>query len=365
MNQQSRKTTVITALFIWALFLGVIKYAGVITTESRENLWWTGLLLLGAMITGFLFQPMAKDLFPKGNDPRLLENPGLKLKDHETLMGYYPLVALIVGLGGILISPLLFGRQVTFEIKSVHFWWATVGSGVLNVFIFYLFTKALRYGDVSLVSTTQSLVPIISLPLSYLAFALVGSGSGITSPTVSTLGFIGIVITVIAIAANGFLAKKKTPEGAPEGDWFAHHPVLTGAISTVIAGVAVNFDKVAVDAGNPFLHGIIVPFVVFLICMGWTLAEGGWERVSFVFRNYRRTFLLMGIVYAAIILIMNTTLYGHNVNYYLAIKRVSVVFGAFYGIYVLREGGTPQEKFVRILTAMTVILGLFLITLKG
>ncbi|MEA3272487.1 MAG: hypothetical protein U9P90_02360 [Patescibacteria group bacterium] len=35
------------------------------------------------MIRGFLFAPMIKSSFPKENDPRVKENPDLKLADHD------------------------------------------------------------------------------------------------------------------------------------------------------------------------------------------------------------------------------------------------------------------------------------------
>lgn len=369
-DSNTRKKNLYLVMVCWFVLLVVwilAAHTGAIAeTSVTKNLWWTWLLLFGAAITGFLFQPLVKERFPSTKSPRVIADPRLHLKDHETLMGYYPIVAFVVLLGGLLTSHTLYGSDIIFQIKSVHFWWATATTGVLNVFIFYFLTKGFRYGDLSLVSVTQAMSPLFVLPISFAAFALFGSIAPIANPSVSTAGMFGILLTVVALILN-VIAGKKTPvtTAPPVGDWFAHHPVFSGLVGTFIGSVAVNFDKIAIDSANPFLAGILTMLIVSVITTAWTYADGGLERIAFVFKQYANPFLLVGLAYGAVILVMNITLYGANVNYYVTIKRTSALFGIIYGMYVLREGLSTKDKVMRITVGILVIAGVLLITLKG
>lgn len=369
-DAQKRKKNLYLVMGFWLTLLAAWLLAEraevIMGTAVAKNVWWTVLLLFGAAITGFLFQPLVKEKFPSAKDSRVIADPRLHLKDHETLMGYYPFVALVVFLGGLLSSHMLYGDTIIFEVKSAAFWWATAITGVLNVFVFYFLTKGFRYGDLSLVSTTQAMSPLFVLPISIVAFALFGSIAPLPNPTVSRVGLAGILLTVIALVLN-VLAGKKTPikTSPPPGDWFAHHPVLSGLLGTLIGSISVNFDKISVDSANPFLAGILTMLIVAVITTAWTYAASGWRRVGFVFAQYAKPFLLVGLAYGAVILVMNITLYGANVNYYAAIKRTSAIFGIFYGMYVLREGMSARDRWIRIAVGILVIAGVFLITFHG
>lgn len=369
-DTQKRKKNLYIVMTVWfavlAAWLLAERMEVITQTALSKNIWWTVLLLFGAAITGFLFQPLVKEKFPSAKDSRVIADPRLHLKDHETLMGYYPVVALVVLLGGLLTSHALYGNTIIFEVKSAAFWLATGVTGVLNVFVFYFLTKGFRYGDLSLVSITQAMSPLFVLPISFAAFAFLGSIAPIANPSVSTAGMFGILLTIVALVLN-VRAGKKTPviTAPPVGDWFANHPVFSGLLGTFIGSIAVNFDKVAIDSANPFLAGILTMLIVAVITTAWTCAKGGWKRVAFVFKKYAKSFLLVGLAYGAVILVMNITLYGANVNYYATIKRTSALFGIFYGMYVLREGLGTKDRVMRIAVGVLVIAGVLLITLKG
>jgi hypothetical protein len=59
--------------------------------------------------------------------------------------------------------------------------------------------------------------------------------------------------------------------------------------------------------------------------------------------------------------VYNITLVDHNINYYGAIKRSTVVFAALYGIYVLQEGIGARNKAIRLSMSALVLTGVFLI----
>jgi len=364
-----RKRGVYAAIFLFALSLGGWKVMGVFELipfgPFSERFFWVFLVLLQAVIFGAVFQPLTKNKFPKGNDPDVVKEPKLFLKDYETMAGYYPIVALLGLLGGILLWP-FFSTSSVFEIHSAHFWWAAIGTGILNTFLFYFLTKAFRYGDLSLVSATWAVSPLFVLPISFLIFELIGDATPLTNPSVSTFGFLGIMLTVGAVLVNVFVERHSGPvSGAPAGDWFANHPVLSGLFGMLFATVALNFDKVAADSANPFLSIFIAMSVVSFLTISMTVLLGSWGRLFYIIKRYWRSFLIVGGVYGITVLLAYVTLFGENVNYQGALKRSSAIFGTLYGIYVLGEGINGKAKMSRILVALSVVAGVLLIAIWG
>ncbi len=354
---------VLTAL----TFCGLIVWKAFGMSPAHADLWWWLLLLWGTMLLGWVHQPLIKQLFPGIEDPRIKTEPARHLTDYEVMVGYMAVTAAIVALASFLVAPLLLnqGYGALFEIKSWHFWWASAATGVLNVGIFYFFNKGMRYGDQSLASAAWGLNSVVLLPSSFIFFGLLGGGV-ITNPQVSAAGFLGILCVSGAIAFNALTQKTTTFSQPPTGDWFAHHPILSAYLGIgVIAPIAVNFDKIAIDAGNPFLAGVVTFGIVSLIAFLWICAVSGWKRIRYIFRTYSREYLIQGIVHGALCVVFNIVLLGHNINYYGALKRTSVVFGVLYGIWVLREGGTFKNKAARLFASITILIGVILIITKG
>lgn len=338
-------------------------------TDLQNNLWWVGVIVLGAMIRGFLFTPMTKASFPNEHHQKVKENPDLKLEDHEIMAGHYGFAALVVFIGALIISPLLYGRQTIFEINSWHFIWAVIITGCLNVGIFYFYIKSIRYGDLSRVTVIGGLAPILMIPISYLVYFFLENSGTISSPNISLIGFLGIVLIVSAIIINALIkGSKKKPEEISTlalKDWFARHPMVSALLAAVLASFGLNFDKVAIDSSNPFLAGTIFLLIVATITLIWIFFKKGWERIKFLFKNYLGNFVKVGFFYGLIIITSNIALFGNNINYVGATKRISIVFASLYGIFVLREGITLKHKIVRFITALLVVGGIFLITLYG
>lgn len=349
------------------LFARFFLRAQFATALLFERVWWTAWLFFGSMLLGFIVEPLVKKSFPKPDNPAVRQYPERYLEDHEILMGYYGVVALVVLFSAFFLSPIIYQTQIVFRVASGHFWWAVCVTGVFNVGIFYFFNKALRYGDISLVSVTHGFIPVITLPISFGVYVLVHPYVALTSPRVSVWGFMGILFVVGGLALNVFQKKPsvKAVRDMPEGDWFAAHPILSGLLSACFAGFAINFDKVAADAANPFLLGIFVPVIVMCITFFWTCFGSGFGRVAAVFRMYGKSFLVVGFWYAMVVIVMNVAVFGHNVNYYGAVKRVSILFATVYGISVLREGMNARQKIIRVFVSFLVIIGIVFITIMG
>lgn len=337
-------------------------------TILPDRLGWLLLLLWGAAVMGAVFEPLVKELFPRATKEDVAKNPARLLRDYETLSGYYPVACIAILLGSLLAGALFLEDAFALAdvASSPAFFTAALISGVINIFIFYFGTKALRYGDLSLVSMTAGLSPLLTLPISFIVFQVFAGSAPLESPNVSLFGLVGILLIVSGLILNVFAdEKQKETREAPEGDWFAHHPVLSGMLAATLGSVALNFDKVAVEAGNPFLFSIVVTGVVALGTIAFGLIRNGLSRLLYLWKTHGRSFIIVGTVYGALVLVMAITLWGENVNYQGAIKRLSIIFATLYGAYVLFEGGTLRAKLIRIAVAIAAVLGIVLITVFG
>ncbi len=373
MEEKGKKKIIwglITFYGVCLLFYRVMAVnLGYEANELYNTIWWVGIILLGSMMTGLLFEPMTKASFPTGNDPRIKKNPELELEDHEVMIGHYGFAALTAFVIAVLISPLIYGKQIILEVRSLDFIWAVVTTGVLNVGIFYFFIKAVRYGDISQISMFRGLIPILTLPISYAVYNFVESSGFVTSPHVTGFGFLGIILVVGALFINIIIkgSKKKPVEisALAKEDWFAQHPVVSIIVSVCFACFAINFDKVAVDSANPFIFCVVVLLIIAAITFAWVVRKKGYKRIKFLFRNYLSNFIKVGMVYGTMVVCMNVGLYGNNVNYVGAAKRVSIVFATIFGVFVLREGMKPMHKIVRVVSSILVFAGIFIMAVWG
>ena len=146
--------------------------------------------------------------------------------------------------------------------------------------------------------------------------------------------------------------------------WLERHPMWTISFALLSAGIGLNFEKVSIDSSNPFLSGVVTSLIVTGIMTSITLMKGGLRRIKFVFKNYGRRFLVIGVVFGLAIIVFNVALYEHNINYYSAVKRSTMVFGTLYGIWVLKEAQGFSEKAWRLSISAVVLLGVFIIVLN-
>lgn len=335
--------------------------------DSLERVWWFSFLLLGTALLGAVFQPLLKEYFIRTDNPSVQNNRELLLTDYETLAGYYPVAFITIIIGSFFLSPVFFNTQIFFTLNSPSiFWVAVLCTGMLNVLLFYFMNKAYRYGDLSLVSATWALSPVFAIPISFIAYQLLEDSAVLTAPGMSIGGIAGIAIILLSILGIGFIGRKQLPPaGALPNDWFTGYPVMSGILGSLIAAFAINFDKIAIEAGNPFLTVAVVAGTVALITGGITIARSGVARLIFIFTAYRKQFLILGALYGAILMIMALTLLGENVNYQGTIRRFSIVFAALYGIWILGEGGSFSNKTLRVLIALAAFSGVAIIAFFG
>ncbi|MCK5212047.1 hypothetical protein KAJ89_05070 [Candidatus Parcubacteria bacterium] len=365
-----RKRIFYLIIFVWAAWVLSLNFilSGQTSVENLNKIFWLSLVIMGAIMSGWLFVPMTKASFPQKTDQRLKDNPNLLLEDHEIMTGHYGFAALTALLVSLIISPLFYGRQIIFDVQSLDFTWAVCVSGALNVGIYYFFIKAIRYGDISQISIFQGLIPVLTIPVSYLMYYMLGRPTHISAPDVTTLGLIGIFLIVLATIANMLAQsskKSKKNKSSINLGWFSRFPQISAGISVLFASVSINTDKVAVDSGNPFIFAVVVLLIIAFITGIWVVKQKGISRLIFLFQNYLANFIKVGIVYGLCVVFMNVALYGNNVNYISATKRISIIFATLFGIIVLKEGITLKHKIIRLCSSVVIMVGIYLMVVKG
>lgn len=342
--------------FLAILVIGAYLY------PNQQNLLWIGLVLYGSYILGAIWEPGMKTKFPK-EKAAALEQKGdasLVLNTQEAMHLYYATTALIAIAIGAMVCPTFYGFELTKGIADHQTLAFIATTGLLNSCIFWFFDTGIRYGDISVVSATRGLIPVLALPVSYGLFSLYPEK--MPSPHVSKLGLSGILLIVASLAINGYRTKRK--EADPDvPNWFAAHPITSGVIGACFASCAITFDALGVNAGgNPFLVTCGMPMVVSFVMGFWCIKSTNLTRIKTLWAHYWREALWMGMYYALCTSAFNMSLLAENVNYQGGVKRTSIVFATIYGTLVLKEG-EPAKRRERIVLSIMITLGVFMIML--
>jgi drug/metabolite transporter (DMT)-like permease len=121
-------------------------------------------------------------------------------------------------------------------------------------------------------------------------------------------------------------------------------------------------DKVGIRFAPPLLYVYLAVCITILWVTPITWREVGWQGLKRELRSSRLGTVLAGfLTLAAYSIILITMQMGTPASYAGAVREVSVVLGAVYGVLVLKEGGTRM----RILGAVLVAGGVAMIAVLG
>jgi drug/metabolite transporter (DMT)-like permease len=134
----------------------------------------------------------------------------------------------------------------------------------------------------------------------------------------------------------------------------------------LLAGLSTSIytaiDKVGIGYVPPLLYTYIAVCITTLWVTPVTLREVGWSGIGQELRSSRLGTVLAGFfTLAAYAIILITMQLGTPASYAGAVREVSVVLGAAYGVLVLKEGGLRM----RIVGAMLVAGGVAMVALLG
>jgi drug/metabolite transporter (DMT)-like permease len=236
-------------------------------------------------------------------------------------------------------------------------WGLVVASGLLEAAYFVTLSRAYSLGDLSQV------YPLArgSAPLFIAAWA--GLFLGERPSAVGVCGIVTVVLGLYLINLPSLRDWSRPLSGFKEPA--ARWALLTGVL---ISGYT-TIDKRGVAHAEP------LPYLVLFLMVAWITLSVQWlipgrrralleEIAPAKGRNVHgdRLAIVLGSVFgnAAYVLVL-TAMKIDNVSYIGAVREVSVVFGAWMGVQFFGERGGNS----RIVAAALVVLGMFLIAVKG
>ena len=238
------------------------------------------------------------------------------------------LAAAVTSLMLFLVSYFVFGPQ---NIKP-GFWFAVSITGVLNAVAMPLMLKAYELGEFSSVYSMILMTPIFLLLTS---FIFLGEIPGLA-------GALGVAMTVLGlwIITRGNHDHVEVPNFT-KGNFL-------GILVALIWSISVNFDKLAARYSNVFFAPAVAFGYISLISAIYLLLkhrtlfleipDGKILKESGILRIRRVSILLLlGFLMMISQYFHNSALLAGPASYTIAIKRMGVLFGVFFGWLLFRE----------------------------
>jgi len=200
-----------------------------------------------------------------------------------------------------------------------------IGCGlVINLIGFTFYVLGFRYSPLSLAVPFLAFTP---------AFMIITSRI-ILNERVGILGSIGILCIVFgAYIMNG----KSLRHGllAPIKAILRERGCLCMLITSLLWGIAANFDKMATMNSSPFFYLLIfhIGFTIFYLPVVLPRFRQHWPEIK---KNWV-LFFLLGITGVAGLYAQMTAIQWTVTAYVVAIKRAGMVFSIFYGWFIFRE----------------------------
>lgn len=234
------------------------------------------------------------------------------------------------------------------------FWTAVLITGTLNAVMIPLGFKAYEYGEFSSVYSMSLTTPIFLLLTGWIFLGEV--------PPV--LGMVGVVLTVLGL----WEITRANPEGAQAKNYKLGN--LLGLVVAVMASISVNFDKLAtLYSSRTFSYAVIMGIVALgygvylLFSKGSIIVKTGAtadysSKGKFIQIFFYGLFLmfLAGVAQAANGYLYNSALATGLASYTIAIKRVGVLLGIFWGWLFFREKNISKKLFSVVIAIAGVIL---------
>lgn len=248
-------------------------------------------------------------------------------------------------LGGILLLSISFSQG--FPRVTLVFVVAVATTVMLNVAAQMLQFRALKHGDISLVSPMLAFSPIFLVFTSYI----------ILGEKPSAFGFLGIMVIVTgSYILNGGMNKsprsilravKENPAG------------ISMLIVTFILSISSNFDKIAITQTSALFAAAVVDSILGLIFFTLAFSLGNRRFPSGLATVNILLIVGVGLITSIAVWASNAALALQIVPYVISVKRLSVVFAVLFGMLIFKERNIPERFF----GAVVMLLGVILIAL--
>ncbi len=232
------------------------------------------------------------------------------------------------------------------EIKN-GFYYAMIGSAVLNFFSTTLYYKALKIIDLSIATPLTSFTPIFLIITSFLMLGEVPSLVGMGGIFLIVFGY---YILSLKKNTNNKYEKITVKSFNSRGVWYMLAVAFLYSISS-------NFDKLAVKNSDPVFGSAMVALLLGLLFAFVAILKKNEVRIKF--RENINKFLLVGAISALSMVAINTAMLIQIVPYVISIKNISILFSVLIGIIVFKEKNAKEK----IWGAVIMLAGVMLIVL--
>ena len=248
----------------------------------------------------------------------------------------------------ILYFPMFLYFYVGMKISAVG-WACIVATGTLHTFYFFFVGSAYEKGDLSVVYPLARgfgpfWVPILAVAILREQLSLPG-----------VIGIALVVVGIYAIHLKSFsfktLFKPFTAIRSAPSIW----ALLTGC--TIAAYSLV--DKVGVKSVHPAVYIYFIFLIPLIFLSPYVLIKEG-KSLKPEWKINKKSIMVVGFLVAFTYLLVLFAMQTSNVSYVVAVREVSIVFSALFGIIWLGEG----HRQPRLIGAFLIALGVFLIGLS-
>ena len=210
-----------------------------------------------------------------------------------------------------------------------------------------LYFKALRITDLSLSIPILSFTPIFLILTSFVILR--------ESPTI--FGVIGIFLIV---TGSFFLNLNKKRDHFLDSfrELFRSRGIIYMLIVAFLLSFAANYNKLVIQNSDTTFGSSVIFLLVGLLFLTTSVVKK--YEIKAVYKKNLCKLLLVGLVSALAEITINMALVMQIVPYVISLRRLSILFGVFYGGLLFRERNISQRS----LAALIMLIGIIIIALS-
>lgn len=231
-----------------------------------------------------------------------------------------PILATIVALNGNFINPLSLGCNYWLPLLAISLIFPP-----LNTF---LYTQAIKNGELTKVLPLQSLWPVFALMLAWLTLGEVPS----------VIAVIGISLTVLGIYALGLKGRRLHHPLQPFKEDNSSRAMLLSVLLVTAAGV---LEKIAVQASNPLFYSLSSSTGALLtLSLAMAIAK---QKVTVNLKPFAKQLGVIGVLHSTSYAAYLLAIAAGPIAYVSALRGTNILMGSALGIVIFKEQLTKPK----------------------
>lgn len=248
-----------------------------------------------------------------------------------------PILAVIVIMSGKLLNPLTLGLKFWIPLIII--------SAVFPTLNTFLYTHAIKHGDLSKVLPLQSLWPVFALVLAWITLG--------EAPTL--VASAGVILTVLGIYALGLKGKRLHHPLQPFREDSSSRAMLASVVLVALVGV---LEKIAVQASNPLFYSLASSSgAIVALAIAMFMSK---QKVTKSVRPIAKRLGLIGSLYSTAYAALLLAIAVGPIAYVSALRGTNILIGAVLGILIFKERLTKPKIisfFLIVFGALCIALG--------